>query len=439
MKSWFSILLIHLMTTHVYAQSHTLFIDINLSKNEGRTVENWSLSNGVVFDLIPSNAKYLWNLKTRSDNYGRAMEKASLNEHADLYVKKIEIDREIMANLKSAISETDQYLSQLESSGEKLTTLIISGHHSTDGSWYGGGVLMSEGLPTGYLQSLVNTHPSIAQTVQTIILAGCFSATQPEIIDALKAFPKVTVIAGYSGKGYLDEDTEGSTYIKNALSLSKAVRAGINEDQLQAALKKMYAESPDKALGLYVRINQGAFIHNGLLGSKVFTPYQSPFLNCSLFNSDTLPGLIEKLNLYTQGNLIDITNKGRTDLLDIYTQFQNNQHCMADQLGKNTAQQLKNKAFLMRFYTSVKQNFYQTYGLEWANLNQRYQINYRAIDDWTVNETKQVVNQLEQHPHDQEALHFIKVLKSQVLSFRCTPLSWHEFKENQTPESPLCE
>ena len=417
-----------------------LFVDVNLSQNEAHTVDRWTQKNNYNLTIVPSNARTLWDLKNKSDEFKEKMDKTSLNEHVTLYTQKIEVDREMMRNLKSGVTEVDQYLSELEKNQGNLTTLIISGHHSTDGSWYGAGITSTEGLPTNYLAQIADQHPFIHRTVKTIILAGCYSVTKLEISKIIQSFPQVVVIAGYAGTGYLDSDLSGSRYIQNVLNLSNQVqKSKLSFAQLQSELENIKVQASDKKLGIFINLNGAKYLYLGTAPEKKFVTFDDSSQSCAAFNNKDFYAWEDLLQSYLTGKRLDTTAQGHQDLLNIYTAFQNNQHCLNEKVGPILAQKLKDQAFFMRFFVSVKQNFYLTWGLEWSDLNDRYKINYRAIDDWSVADILQVIERLSKYSDDVQAVHFAKVLKSQLLGFRCTPLSWHEFKGYDGIEKPLCE
>jgi hypothetical protein len=422
------------------AQNNTLFIDLNLSLNEVSIVEKWAEKNQSRFLLIPSNDKYIWSLSEAANTVRQKSEKlAPLDPNrTNLLVEKNNILNTISNNLINPIEEIENLLSHLEKQGQSVTTLIISGHHSTDGTWFGDGVALEGGLPASYLEELVASHPSLAKSVKTIILAGCYSATNFEQSRILKNFKNVTLIGGYYSTGYLNENLRGSAYIKNLLKFSVLLKTNVNMSELQSQLNTTIKESPDKQLSIYLRNSNGEFIAQT---SKFVTYYRATTKTCDEFNKKDYKQNLDLLNYYLSGQDSPESTQGKIDIFNIYTTFQNNFQCMVQAKGSERAEYIKKVSFLMRFYTAVKQSFYKYNGIEWAHLNKRYNINYKAIDDWSRLEIKSVYDTLIQNKNDPEAQHFAKVLESQLINMKCTPPSWHEFKQeyNYKVQEPLCE
>jgi hypothetical protein len=421
------------------AQNNTLFVDLNLSFNEVSVVENWADQNKTPFFLVPSNDKYIWSLASQAKiakKKSEAMDPLDPNR-TQYFLENIRLSRLIADNVVNPIHEVDNILKNLKNQGQSLSTLIISGHHSTDGTWYGEGVDQRIGLPAGYLSELVDKYPSLAQSVKTIILAGCYTGTSSQQAEILKKFKGVTLIGGYYSTGYLNENLRGSAYFKNLLKFSHLLKNKVNMSELQKQLDTTITESPDKLLSIYIKNSHGEFIAQ----TGKFVAYKSTTTDdCQEFNKTGYKKNLDLLNNYLSGKDSPDSAQGKNDIFNVYTAFQNNFQCLVQIKGLEQAEYRKKVSFLMRFYTAVKQNFYGYHGIAWHNLNTRYKINYKAIDDWSRLEIRDVYEQLIEYKNDPEAQHFAQALDSQLISMKCTPPSWHEFKDdyNTKIQQPLC-
>ena len=116
-----------------------------------------------------------------------------------------------------------KHLKALEQKNVDISSIVFSGH---DGGGHFSGDTGSIGK--GEMQSIVDEFPKLKESVKSIILRGCYTATPYEVLEKddnswRGMFPNINLLAGYFDGAPSSEKKESTSFVKEALELESKI------------------------------------------------------------------------------------------------------------------------------------------------------------------------------------------------------------------------
>lgn len=192
------------------ARADVLFIDLNYSQSEVAAARVAAEARGEKLYVVPGMPEKFQPqfAQIRKESSEASIAKArACGAKGDLdsctnataRLKSIEARDEELQKQVPKMDESamlSRELGKLKAQKVNLTSLIISGHH-TDKEYYG--VLAD--LDEEEIEKAFLANKPVADNVRSLYLWGCYAATTDDFLKGFKkAFPSVTMMAGFSGQ-----------------------------------------------------------------------------------------------------------------------------------------------------------------------------------------------------------------------------------------------
>ena len=103
-------------------------------------------------------------------------------------------------------------LKNIESSGEEISSMILSGHHKF-GIFWGDNFHMT----IGGINDLMDEFPKTKDSIKNLYLWGCYTNNLDKLDRWLKGLPKLEYVFGYTQKAPLSKQMTGVDYLKSAM------------------------------------------------------------------------------------------------------------------------------------------------------------------------------------------------------------------------------
>jgi hypothetical protein len=336
-----------------------LFVDTNNSELEIATTEKAACARGERLVVVPKNFKDYAKFTTPVEVANKKLAKLKCfnNPSPDCTAAQGELNiaqsrlNEFKYAQKSTSEGVKEALAGIKASKGKLQNLSISGH---DGGGNFGGVKGSYNR-----RELAETMKEYADIneVKSLMLLGCYTGTQHEVLEWRNIFPQVKVIGGYDGSAPLADRPQGHQYISDILTKEKQLTAQADQKKLQA-----YVDANLKGLGslngaLFLQCSDGSTTHDYYYGSKKSRKIENFDMKECLEKKQELISLAEELNKYLSGELEPPTDTQNGALRGIYNKARALEHCVElTGINVNT-----NAAFNLLFYAGVKESFGKFY------------------------------------------------------------------------------
>ncbi len=204
-------------------------------------------------------------------------------------------------------------LNQIQNSGAKLTSMIISGHDG-NGEFFGSnGSLTSEQMRQAFSE-----HKELASNVRSIFMAGCYGSDFGAIETYWKGItPNASLLAGYGGSGPRNNVSSGWNYLGSFYGHEKELLAASDKKSLQTAFNKLAGKDTNRSLcsnDIYVNnnwIGTLADLKENCVAAKQNVPASNKRIICYLEGdsgcenppSDTKAGELRVLYNESQKNL----------------------------------------------------------------------------------------------------------------------------------------
>ncbi|GEM_PF-4229648 len=374
-----------------------LFIDTNTNPLEIKAAQTAACERGETIVIIPKNA---------------GVNQASLEMQIRTELKKIKKD------------------------DGKLKNLIISGHD-------GGGIFKGTSFKTNRaeLYRMLNIYPEINE-INSLLLLGCYSGVQKEILAWKNLLPKIRLIAGYDAAAPLGIRPAGHEYIRDILTKEKKLTAITDKKKIENYLKHNISIIKDLNSSLYLRPycedeKQNEFFFGSFDNKKEITNLD--FKDCAA----TLPKLEEEAAnfiKYSSGELDPREGKNYEHLRQLYKFSRRNEHCIdAFDIPLNV-----NSIFNLVFLTDVNENFVKFYknditkaaGIITASKNLSHKIwvpTIKNLKNKTYAQMLENINNMhgllvssDLTASQREALRFLSSSMSKHLQHFENPFSWFE-------------
>jgi hypothetical protein len=205
------------------------------------------------------------------------------------------------------------------------------------------------------LKELMKDYGDINEA-QSLLLLGCYTGVQKEILEWRGIFPKARLIAGYDGSAPLSDKPLGHQYITEILLKEKDLYSQADQKQLQ-----QYTRANIQSL---FQLNSAVFVNCDPENSKEFyyssesqTRRFSEFGAKECFKKiKDIENYYERISLYQSGEL-EPPKETTGELRQIYNFVRANEHCL--ELLESPLE--ANKVFNLLFYDGIKKNFAKFY------------------------------------------------------------------------------
>lgn len=336
-----------------------LFIDTNNSELEIDTAKKAACARGEVLKIVPKNYLEYGQYTKKINEVTKKFEAAKCSEPLSAACKTLVQDWEKaykdMSNFRAKQKPTSEHvkeaLEEVKASKGKLQHLSISGH---DGGGHFSGNKGSFGRVE--LTQLMSSYTDI-NDVKSLLLLGCYTGTQNEVMAWKAIFPKTRLIGGYDGSAPLADRPQGHQYITDILLKEKQMIKQSDEKKLQS-----YVNANLKGLGnlnaaMYVQCSDGTSEQSYYYASKKNRNFEKLQVDECMLKIGELSEVANTFARYESGELevpADTTNGA---LRQLYNKARTYEHC-ADVTGVFLN---VNGIFNMLFYEGVKKNFAHFY------------------------------------------------------------------------------
>jgi hypothetical protein len=123
-------------------------------------------------------------------------------------------------------TQIHEALKEIKDSQGKLQNVSISGHDG--GGEFSG---FKSNINRNELQNIMSKYKDINE-VSSLLLLGCYTGTQKEVIEWKSIFPKAKVIAGHDGSAPLADRPQGHQYIADILTKEKQLSKQAEEKKI---------------------------------------------------------------------------------------------------------------------------------------------------------------------------------------------------------------
>jgi len=263
-----------------------------------------------------------------------------------------------------------KHLKALEQKNVDISSIVFSGH---DGGGHFSGDTGSIGKEE--MQSIVDEFPKLKESVKSIILRGCYTATPYEVLEKddnswRGMFPNINLLAGYYDGAPSSEKKESTSFVKESLELES----------------KIYLEESVKNIGdMLSGISNSRWTTNAFafrtchdqefryterqISAEGYLPMNKEEIE-KLCSYDEISAAIEIPRKYFNAELIGFENpplehRG-TDLREAYSLLNHKKHCLK-LLDLHLSPSLQSQIRLI-YFDYIKSNFLNQFGDEIKDL-----------------------------------------------------------------------
>ena len=330
-----------------------LFIDTNNSEPEIATAQKAACARGERIVIVPKNYLDYGKYTKAVEETNKAVMSCTSNcEAAERKATEAYKNLEKFKSSQKATKDaTKEALDELKSQNAKLQTFMISGHDG--GGSFGG----SKGHFSRHELSEMMKDYSDINEVKSLMLLGCYTGVQKEVIEWKNIFPDAKLIAGYDGSAPLSDKPLGHQYISEILLKEPQLLAQADQAKLQA-----YARANIKSLfqmntAMYLNCGPGEgqeFYYASKAEKKQFSPYD---INACLKKGAEIDELQIQVSKFESGEVEPPKDTARGELRELYNKARALEHCV-EILGRGPN---VNNVFNLLFYDGVKKSFASFY------------------------------------------------------------------------------
>ncbi len=250
--------------------------------------------------------------------------------------------------------DLNQKLTELKSKNQqsKISAMIISGHDG-NGHFTGSNGSMSYSAFTNILGS----HPELKESVKSLYLWGCYTATPGSIINNWKpTFKNLDVIIGYDGSAPANDKLAGHNYLTDALVKEKRMTNAKTDKELKSVFN---------SLAHVKNVHASMCKGDTYLSNKKMASLQKLKEQCNETEADKW-GDVFQCYMYGEKpkppenqdlDCTDIpTNTSNGKLRDMYNYLQDTAHC--DDLITTTRGRDREQVIRLIFYKKVLKNYF---------------------------------------------------------------------------------
>lgn len=353
-----------------------LFIDTNTSEPEIDRAEKAACARGEKLIIVPENFKMY---KKIIDDHSKA------EKELDSCIKKNGRDKCEAAQEKASKTyndleefnqkkgllpdQTEKALEEIRNTGGKIQTMIISGH---DGGGKFGGLKGS--FDKNDMKQLMDQFSDINE-VKSLLLLGCYTGVQKEILDWKSIFPQIALIGGYDGSAPLAHIPAGHQYLTDLLMKGQSM--------IEEAKKKNINDYAKKNLSTLLNLNAAVYLQCGD-DNNFYYSAKSRDLGFNQFNMKACENITKlkeieaALAKYNNGDSEPPKDTAQGDLRKIYNDARALEHCFE---SKNINVDVS-RVFNLLFYNGVKQSFAHFYKTDLKEAEDVLKsLDYQALKD----------------------------------------------------------
>ena len=369
------LLSVGVITTNLWAQCTNkidpnkvmLFVDTNDSGLEIITAEKAACQRGQKLVVVPKAYKEYKKYVAKQEQASKLISDCA-SKFSNDYQKVQQVCKNQIENFNKIMLETENFkksqplykdemkgvLDDLRKSKGTLENFTISGH---DGGGHFGG--MKQSFTRQDVASIMKDYQDI-NNVKSLMLLGCYTGVQREVIDWQTIFPDVRLIGGYDGSAPLANRPQGHNYLYDLLTKEKLLTTTADQKKLEFLVKNNIKSINELNAALFLKPvctdpNEEKPYYYGKIGqSRLLRPFD--LQECVNAKKDLL-ALKDRLDKYDSGELEPPKNTASGELRDIYNQSRSHEHCsevIGDVLDSN-------KVFGLLFHDGVRNNFADYY------------------------------------------------------------------------------
>lgn len=350
-----------------------LFIDTNFSDLEIKTAEKAACSRGERLAVVPKNYQAYTNLIQVYEKNQKAYEKCvrsqgncaeiaetTRNSHLKLM--------DLSGNQPSIKEQIKEQLKELKENKAKIQNVTISGHDG--GGSYGG---YKGDFSREELGEVIKEFPEI-NDVQSLMLLGCYTGVQKEILSWKSIFPNVRMIGGYDGSAPLSDKLAGHTYLEDLLTKEKKLIQQSDEKKINNFMASNVRHFNMLSAAVYVNPaceeenpeNEKSFYYSSKQRELKFHEFDAS--KC-LTMKEELDKMSEVYAKYHYGEVEPPLDPSKGELRDLYDRARSIEHCVEILEADLDV----NNLFNLRFYSAVKENFARYYKDDLAEVEKMLQ------------------------------------------------------------------
>jgi len=335
-----------------------LFVDTNFSDLEIETAKRAACLRGEKLVVVPKTYKQytaqIRQIETKLNAVKRCRQNcdAVSKEYADAQMELLK-KREEEGSLKELIKKE---LEDTRKSNAKVTNFLLSGH---DGGGNFGGYKGS--VSREDISDIMNEFADI-NDVSTLMLLGCYTGVQKEIVNWKGIFPKVRMIGGYDGSAPLSDKPMGHHYLEDLLTKEKSLLQQADEKQLNQYVKANIRGLHSMHSAVYLEPScseeeESNAMYYGSLTNKKFSSFD---LNQCMSKAKVINSVKTQYMKFDSGEVEPPKSPSDPAIKTVYDQARSLEHCF-EQLDVPVN---VNSLFNLRFYEAVKENFATFYKSE---------------------------------------------------------------------------
>lgn len=334
-----------------------LFVDTNESDLEIATAEKAACSRGERVVVVPKNykdyRKYTEVItKTRNDLYEcEKAKKPCVEVYNKMETALVNLDkfRRTQPDLQKAIKQS---LAEIKEKKGKIQSLIISGHNG--GGSFGGNKGSFGRQELNYMMEDLKD----INEIKSVLLLGCYTGVQKEVMEWKKMFPDVRMIAGYDDSAPLSHRPQGHKFLSELLLKEKGLASQADAKKLQSYAQANLSSLFTLNSGLYLQCvdpkkNETEYYY----GSKKKTKKFSVIDMEACKDQEKIKDLAAKVSKYYNGELEVPENTSSGELRQLYNLGRSLEHCF----DPDAPIVNMNNVFNLLFYEGVKKSFAHHY------------------------------------------------------------------------------
>lgn len=334
-----------------------LFLDTNTSDLEIETVRKAACERGEVVKVVPENyrdyRKYINELESAIKKISKCtgFETPACKKANEEFQNANTKYQEFLSGQPTLQAGLSKALEEIKASGGTIQNFTISGH---DGGGHFGGHKGS--VSRRELENILSGYQDI-NDAKSLLLLGCYTGTQHEVMEWKNLFPKAKLIGGYDGSAPLSDRPQGHKYISDLLLKEKQLSSQADNKKLQAFVNANFQGLNNLNAAMYVQCSDGSSIQEYYYGSKKSRNFAPLELQECINKKPELAKLLKKINKYVTGELEPPKDTQNGELRALYNQARAYEHC-----SEVTGIFLNvNAVFNLLFYEGVKNSFADYY------------------------------------------------------------------------------
>lgn len=370
------------------------FVDTNQSEMEIDTATKSACDRGQRLVVVPKNYKEYAPLQKAQERAYDAYNKCrNTGAKCETENQRLQTASNKFSEFQAKQPDTDtsikQALTELKKENAKVKSFIISGHDG--GGSFGGS---KGGTSRQQISSIVGSFPDVMD-VNSLLLLGCYTGVQNEIMEWKLIFPNVNVIAGYDGSAPLSTRPQGHKYIADILGKEKKLTEQANSNALMDYMKSNLNGFQQMYTAVYVQCGPGdeaqQFYYSSHNKSKGFAEFKMD----ECYTNPELKPVVNEYQKYYSGELEPPKDTATGSLRQLYNKARSLEHCF-----QVTNQNIDvNHVFNLLFYEGVKNNFAEFYQDDLKTAQEGLNLDLAEI----VKASEEAIKKLEEEKASKEA------------------------------------